>query len=47
MPRGMALFVLPVLPYIALFFSRQVDLGLLTGWRGHLKLTGLLLILQH
>ena len=35
---GMALFVLLVLPYITLFLSRQVDLGLLTGWRGHLKI---------
>ena len=35
---GVALLVLLVHPYISLFFSRQVDLGFLTGWRGHLKI---------
>ena len=30
--------VLLVLPQIALCFSREVDLGLLTGWRGHLEI---------
>ena len=38
MPGVMAAFVFPVLPYITLCFSREVDLGLLTGWRGHLKI---------
>ena len=37
MPGGMALLVLLVHLYITLFLSRQVDLGFLTGWRGHLK----------
>ena len=36
MPGRMAVFVLPVLPYIALCLARQVDLGWLTGWREHL-----------
>ena len=34
----MAVVVFLVLPYTAFCFSRQVDLGLLTGWRGHLKI---------
>ena len=38
MPGKMAAFVFLVLPYTALCFFRQVDLGLLTGWRGHLKI---------
>ena len=31
-------FVLLVLAYITLCLSRQIDLGLLTGWRRHLKI---------
>ena len=38
MPGRVAVFCRACAPINQLYFSRQVDLGLLAGWRGHLKI---------